>query len=247
MTWLKNLMGRVIALYILLLFVTLMLVFLLPMWMVSFFPLQKRIKYFVILGRTWCYIFMPLIGCPVRTRGRENFAPEQPYIIVCNHNSFMDVPATYCGIPGTHKSLAKKEMAKTPVFGIMYTIGSVLVDRNDPASRKHSFVEMKEVLENGIHMVLYPEGTRNKTDQPLKSFYDGAFSLAIDTQTPILPAIIRHTRNIMPAGKFFFAWPHTINMEFLPPIPTTGLQMDDLEALKEKVFQTMWDHIQQRK
>ena len=95
----------------------------------------------------------------------------------------------------------------------------------------------------GVHMLLYPEGTRNKTDDPLKSFYDGAFSLAIDTQQPIMPAAIFNTRKILP-GKSFFAWPHRIDIHFLPPISTEGLTPEDLPALKEQVFKIMWDHIE---
>ncbi|WPQ62058.1 1-acyl-sn-glycerol-3-phosphate acyltransferase [Chitinophaga sancti] len=244
MNWLKNLAGRIYALYVLMIFTIFMLIFLLPMWLVSFYSLRTRVRRFVKSGRLWCRIMMPMIGCPVRTKGRENFAPGQAYIIVCNHNSFMDIPATYAGIPGIHKSLAKKEMVNAPIFGIMYKIGSVLVDRKDPASRKHSFVEMKEVLRNGMHMLLYPEGTRNKTDQPLKEFYDGAFSLAIDTKKPILPTIIRGTKEIMPPGKTFFAWPHAVKMEFLPPISTIGYTLEDMEELKAKVFRIMWEHYQ---
>lgn len=245
MNWLKNLVGRVYALYVLVIFILFMLFFLLPMWLVSFYSLRIRLRKFVKLGRLWSRFMMLMIGCPVRTKGRENFGPGQAYIIVCNHNSFMDIPATYIGIPGSHKSLAKKEMVKTPIFGIMYKIGSVLVDRKDPASRKQSFVEMKEVLENGIHMLLYPEGTRNKTGQPLKEFYDGAFSLAIDTQKPVLPTVIWGTREILPTDKPFFAWPHAVKMEFLPPVSTIGYSIADLEELKAKVFKIMWDRYQQ--
>ncbi|MBW8684817.1 lysophospholipid acyltransferase family protein [Chitinophaga rhizophila] len=246
MNWLKNILARLYAAYALILFICTMLIMLLPMWLVSRLPSPRNIRYFMALGRGWMHVYMPLIFCPVRRKGVEHFKAKEPYIIVCNHNSMMDVPTTTYAIPGPSKSLAKKEMENTPIWGIMYKVGSVLVNRHDPESRKQSFQEMKQVLSEGIHMLLYPEGTRNKTDQPLKSFYDGAFSLAIETQRPILPAVIFNTRKIMPPGKVFYALPHIIDIHFLTPIRTEGLTTDDLEKLKENVYNTMWQHIAQK-
>jgi 1-acyl-sn-glycerol-3-phosphate acyltransferase len=215
------------------------------MWLVSLLPSPRNIHYFMALGRAWMHVYMPLIFCPVRRKGLEYFRSKEPYIIVCNHNSMMDIPTTVYAIPASSKSLAKKEMEKTPIFGIMYKVGSVLVNRHDPESRKRSVLEMKEVLDEGVHMLLYPEGTRNKTDQPLKSFYDGAFTLAIETGKPILPAVIFNTRKILPPGKIFYALPHAINIHFLPPIYPESDSLADTQLLKEKVFKTMWEHIEQ--
>ncbi|HEU4555485.1 MAG TPA: lysophospholipid acyltransferase family protein [Chitinophaga sp.] len=216
-----------------------------PMWLVSLLPEPRRTRWFFMLARGWMKVFMPLLFCPVRRKGLEYFEPGVNYIVVCNHNSLMDVPVTTPGVPGLNKTLAKVEMARTPLFGVMYKIGSVLVDRKDENSRRHSYEEMKEVLAMGMHMILYPEGTRNKTDQPLKSFYDGAFSLAIDTQHPIMPAVLFHTREILPPGRIFYALPHVIDFHFLPPISTKGLGKDDMPVLKEKVFKAMWEYIEQ--
>lgn len=244
MKWLKNVLARLYAAYALILFICTMLIMLLPMWLVSLLPSPRNIRYFMALGRGWMHVYMPLIFCPVRRKGMEHFKSGEPYIIVCNHNSMVDIPTTTYAIPAGSKSLAKKEMAKIPIWGIMYKVGSVLVDRHDPESRRQSVLEMKKVLREGVHMLLYPEGTRNKTDQPLKSFYDGAFNLAIETGKPILPAVIFNTRKILPPGKIFYALPHAIDIHFLPPIQTEGLTEEDVESLRERVFKTMWDHIE---
>lgn len=243
MSRLKNILGKLYAVYAMITFISTMLIMLLPMWLVSLLPAPMNIRCFMALGRAWMWVYMPLMFCPVFTKGRKNFKRGQPYIIVCNHNSYVDIATTTFAIPSASKSLAKEDMAKVPFWGIMYKVGSVLVNRDDPDSRKRSFTEMKEVLNMGVHMLLYPEGTRNKTDQPLKSFYDGAFSLAIDTKKPIMPAVIFNTRKILP-GKSFFAWPHRIDMHFLPPISTEELTPEDLPALKERVFKIMWEHIE---
>lgn len=240
----KNIFGRIFAAWMLVMFALTMLVIFIPVWIISYMPEPRRTRGFLFFGRLWMKVYMPLIGCPVRKKGLEYFAPGQTYVVVCNHNSLIDVPVTSAEIPGVNKTLAKASLAKVPLFGVLYRIGGILVDRSSEASRKQSVVEMKNALSLGIHILLYPEGTRNRTDQPLKNFYDGAFALAIDTQTPLMPSLLFHTKKILPVGKKFFAWPHRIDYHFLPPLPTTGMTKDDLPAFKEKVFRLMWDYYQ---
>ncbi|WP_143307387.1 lysophospholipid acyltransferase family protein [Chitinophaga vietnamensis] len=245
MNLLKNIFGRIFALYALLLFAGTMLIVFIPIWIYSFQPDPRKTRAFVAIGRVWMKIYMPLIGCPVRRKGLEHFQRGQTYVVVCNHNSLIDVPVTTPGVPGGNKTLAKASLGKIPLFGVLYRIGGILVDRSSEASRKKSVEDMKHALSLGLHMLLYPEGTRNRTDQPLKAFYDGAFALAIDTQLPIIPSLLFHTKKILPAAKFFYALPHHIDYHFLEPIPTKGLTREDLPALKEKVFKIMWDYYSQ--
>ena len=138
-----------------------------------------------------------------------------------------------------NKTIGKKSFAKAPLFGIVYIRGSVLVDRNSNESRRRSYDEMKKTLAKGLHMVIYPEGTRNKTTDPLKSFYDGAFNLAIDTKKEVMPTLIFNTKKILPAGKPFYLSPHKIEMHFLPPVNVENMNKKEL---KEKVFTVMWDY-----
>lgn len=242
MTWLKNIAGRIYAVYGLLLFAATLLVVLIPIWIFSFFPDPLKSRCFLALGRVWMKVYMPLIGCPVFRKGLHYFEKGKQYVVVCNHNSLIDVPVTTPGVPGVNKTLAKASMAKIPLFGMMYKIGGIMVDRSSETSRKESFNEMKAALGMGMHMILFPEGTRNRTDEPLKEFYDGAFNLAVDTQTAIIPSLLFHTRKILVPGKVLYARPHRIDYHFLAPIETKGLTREDVPVLKEKVFRIMWDY-----
>ena len=131
-------------------------------------------------------------------------------------------------------------MAKIPVFGLIYKRGSILVDRNDKNSRRNSFKKMKEVLNMGMHMCIYPEGTRNKTEMPLKEFHDGAFKLAIETETGILPALIFNTKKVLPPDKKFFFWPSKMELHFLPQLAVN--KFDDFEVIKQKLHEIMSDY-----
>ena len=185
-------------------------------------------------------VWLTLVGCPIRIKGKENFLKGKTYIVTCNHNSLMDVPLSCPYIPGPNKTIAKTSFAKIPLFGFFYMKGSVLVDRKSEASRRQSFEKMKEVLEKGMHMSIYPEGTRNRTTEPLKKFHDGAFRLASETGHDIIPAVIFNTKKVLPIGKPFYFWPHKLEMHFLPAIQVT--KNGDYSGIKERVFQLMKEH-----
>ena len=193
-------------------------------------------KVFIGIARIWMNIWLRLAGCPVTVKGKENFRPGASYIVTCNHNSLLDVPLSSPFIPGGNKTIAKTSFAKIPLFGFYYMKGSVLVNRKSEKSRRVSFEKMKTILQKGIHMCIYPEGTRNRTNEPLKKFYDGAFKLAVATDTAIIPAVIFNTKKALPTNRSFYFLPHKLKMHFLEPVPVAG---QTAEQLKEKVFEIM--------
>jgi 1-acyl-sn-glycerol-3-phosphate acyltransferase len=156
----------------------------------------------------------------------------------------MDVPITTPFVPGANKTIAKKSFTKAPLFGWIYRRGAVLVDRNSDESRRRSYDEMKKTLADGLHMVIYPEGTRNRTNDPLKQFYDGAFKLATETGKDIMPTVIFNTRKVFPPNKTFYLEPHRLEMHFLPPVPSQNIKSKEL---KDKVFKLMWDYYRMKK
>jgi 1-acyl-sn-glycerol-3-phosphate acyltransferase len=186
-------------------------------------------------------IFLYGIGCPIKIVGRKNYDPEKQYVVTANHQSLMDVPLLTPFFPGPNKTIAKKSMSRIPLFGWVYTRGSVLVDRGNDTSRKKSFDAMKRVLQvEKLNMAVYPEGTRNRTGQPLKSFYDGAFRLAIDCKKDVMPVVILNTSTVLPPGKIFYLWPTELQMHILPAVSCANKSLTDL---KEAVRQHMWDYI----
>ena len=196
----------------------------------------QRARWHRHVSRVWMRFYLYCIGCPLSVKGEEYFERGKNYIVVCNHNSLMDVPVSTPFMPDASKTIAKKEFASVPLFGWIYSIGAILVDRKSDQSRKQSYVKMKQVLAMGLYMVIYPEGTRNKSNEPLSPFHDGAFRLSVETRVPIVPALIFNTKKIMPSDKIFFLLPHVIEMHFLPPEPPGALPVP---ALKQKVFETM--------
>jgi 1-acyl-sn-glycerol-3-phosphate acyltransferase len=235
----KNILGTLYLVYFLLLFIVTMLVVIVPIWIISYMKEPKRSKYLHPVFGAWMGTFMPLAGCPVIRKGKEHFKKGENYVVVTNHNSFVDVPVSSPWIPGPNKTLAKIEMSRTPLFGLIYKTGSILVDRKSAESRRESFTQMQRMLDMGIHLCLYPEGTRNKTGKPMQPFFDGAFITAIKAQKPIMPALIFNTGKILPHNKKFWARPMPVHFHFLPPISTAGLTLKDTVPLKDTVYQIM--------
>ena len=239
----KNIFGRICAVWALIVFTVTLFIIIIPICITFLIkePLGNRI--FTRITKIWMQMFLPLVGCPLRLVGKENFKKGENYVVVCNHNSLMDVPLTTPFIPGANKTIAKKSMAQTPVFGIVYIKGAVLVDRNSDASRRKSFEDMKQVLRAGLHMVIYPEGTRNRTDDPLKPFFEGAFKLAVSSQKQIIPTLLFNTKKVLPPNKSFYFSPHKLEMHFLPPVQTEGF---NARELKQKVFDIMWNYYKEK-
>lgn len=223
-----------------------MLIVLPPTWLLGMIKEPKRTVLFIQLSRIWMAVWLPIAGIRLIIKGKEKFKKEENYIVVFNHNSYMDAPVSAPGVPGGNKTISKIEMSKIPLFGMIYKRGSVLVDRKSEESRLKSYTYMKRVLDMGLHMCIYPEGTRNKTNLPLKEFKDGAFRLAIETKKAIIPAVLFNTKKVLPQHKMFYFWPSKIEMHFLDPVETKDLSMQDVKALKEKVFGLMWNYIEEK-
>ncbi|RYY52395.1 MAG: 1-acyl-sn-glycerol-3-phosphate acyltransferase, partial [Chitinophagaceae bacterium] len=179
-----------------------------------------------------------------RVKGKEHFKKNKAYIVTCNHNALMDVPLSSPFIPGANKTIAKTSFTKVPLFGWYYRKGAVLVDRNSDASRRSSVIEMKKVLSLGMHMCIYPEGTRNRSNEPLKKFYDGAFKLAVDTNTPVIPTLIFNTKKALPIDKFFYFLPVKLEMHFLEAVEPGNMKAAEL---KDKVFSIMWEYYERNR
>jgi 1-acyl-sn-glycerol-3-phosphate acyltransferase len=165
---------------------------------------------------------------------------KKPYVFVFNHISYLDIPIIMKALKGLHfRVLGKAEMSKIPIFGFLYKNAVVSVDRSSAANRARSVLQLKTILKKGISVVLSPEGTFNMTGAPLKEFYDGAFKVAIETQTPIKPLLFLDAYDRMNYKSAFLMTPGKCRIVYLEEIPVYGLTSKDVQTLKEKVFKTM--------
>ena len=188
-----------------------------------------------VWGRLW-------YGC-IFVRHKEIYETlhdkSRQYIFVANHWSYMDIPAIVRTIHQPIRVLGKHEMIKYPVFGWIYRAAVIVVDRSSPEKRAKSVRALKAALKHGISIFIFPEGTFNETNAPLKDFYDGAFRIAIETQTPIKPLLFIDTIDRMHWRGIFELTPGKSAVVFMDEIPVSNYSMKDMKLLKQHVYNKM--------
>lgn len=163
-----------------------------------------------------------------------------PVVFVFNHISYMDIPILLKAFRKQHiRVLGKAELSKVPIFGFVYRNAAILVDRSSPAARAKSVAELTNSIQHNISVVIAPEGTFNLTHTPLKEFYDGAFKIAIETQTPVKPVVFLDAYDRLNYKSIFSMSPGRSRAVFLKEIAVSGLTVDDVPELKNKVYQVM--------
>lgn len=201
----------------------------------------KRI--ILILLRCWAWGFSLTSFFWVKTKNKQIINQNIPHIYVGNHGSYLDAIAVCISLPQHFSPLGKIEMTKIPIFGLIYERIVVMIDRSSKESREQSVKILKQEIENGQSILIFPEGTMNKTNAPLGEFYDGAFRIAIETQTSLMPFVILKNRDLLPRINPLKAHPGILTTYFISPIDVKGLTLEDLPQLKEKVFTLMQEAI----
>ena len=225
----------VYCLYALLLFIVGMLL-VLPL--VAVFSLQGPVvggNRIYKVCRVWDDCWLACIG--IRHTNIYEGRPEEgrQYVFISNHISYLDIPMILQALRfPSLRVLGKVEMARVPIFGYIYSRAVVMVDRSSALNRSRSVRELKSVLAMGISVFIFPEGTFNETHRPLNNFYDGAFRLAIESQTPIQPVLFLDTYDRMHYSSIFSLRPGRTRAVFLPAVEVDG--PEDLTELKNRVY-----------
>lgn len=167
-----------------------------------------------------------------RVAGTPPRDPRRPYVVVSNHQSFVDI-LLIAHLPFEMKWLSKVEMFKIPVLGwLMRLADDIPVTRGERASGSAALAECADRLSKKVSVMIFPEGTRSKDGQ-LKEFKDGAFRLAIENQVPILPLVVNGTSTALRKNDWRLGHADA-EVRILDAIPTEGLTLDDLEDLKQR-------------
>jgi HAD superfamily hydrolase (TIGR01490 family) len=171
-----------------------------------------------------------LAGVRLDVRGAEHLA-TRPAVFLFNHQSQLDVLILAKLLRGGFTGVAKKELANNPGFGLMFRLADVaFVDRHDNAQARKSLDSAAAKLNEGISLVIAPEGTRSATPA-LGPFKKGAFHVAMQAGVPVVPIVIRNSGELMWRGATTIH-AGTVQIAVLPPIDTDGW---DAAGLDERV------------
>lgn len=150
------------------------------------------------LARTWSKIFLWLYGIHVRVEGLEKVKPDEHYVFVSNHASYTDIPVVLAAIPAQIRIILRHELTRVPIWGwALLTSPFLIVDRSNASKARETLAKAAETIKAGASVLLFPEGTRTH-DGKLQEFKRGAFKLAFDSQTTILPIALIGTFDALP-------------------------------------------------
>jgi len=211
----------------------LLLVFAPPVLLLgSLFNRQSWIYWWANWGaRNW----LRLTGVKVHVARRELLDPNQPYVFVSNHWSYLDAAPLFAYTGRRMGMIGKKELLKAPILGYgMGFVNVIAIDRSNKERAVASIQEATRRLRSGISFGVCPEGTRARPGEML-SFKKGAFHMAAQAGVPIAPIALKNSDQLMGKGTGE-AWPGTIEMVFLPPVETSWVKSDeDLNRLVHQV------------
>ncbi len=158
---------------------------------------------------------------------------RRPYVVVSNHESFVDI-LLISHLPTEMKWMSKIEIMRIPLVGWMMRLArDIPLERGDAESTAKALAASRERLASKVSVMIFPEGTRSKTGE-LRAFKSGAFRLAIETQTPVLPLAVYGTRDALRKHDWRLGNSRA-EVRVLEPIDTAGMTMDDMPALRDRV------------
>jgi len=159
--------------------------------------ISKKSKVPHKLTRFWAnFLVKILCGVKYDVEGLENIIPDETYVIVSNHRSFMDILIASAVFPYPFLWLAKDSLFRIPIIGqAMKILGYIPVEREKYISAHRSLMVVKEALEEGSSVWIFPEGTRTPKEV-LGRFKRGAFIIAKETNRPLLPVTFYGTDKI---------------------------------------------------
>lgn len=192
-------------------------------------------------------MWMGLVGILYRTERFEQNVPMGPTIFIANHRSYLDVVTLVRLIDRPTRILGRHDICEVPIIGYFYKQAVIPVDRRSEAGRGESMVNISRIINLGLSVFIFPEGTFNESDQPLSVFRNGAFKLAIRTGTPIQPVIfLDNHKRMSPRGILNFS-PGLSRVVLLKQININDHASKDVKELKDYVWNQMHTEIRKHK
>ena len=203
---------------------------------------EKQYPFLYKIIRAFSKTLIFVMGFRLKKQIEEPLDTTQSYMFCPNHTSMLDPFILISMVKKPIVFVGKAELKNIPVFGFFYKRICILVDRSDQKSRKEVYFSAKRRLKNGTSVAIFPEGMVPQEDIILSPFKNGAFSLAIEHQIPIVPATYFDCKRFF-SWTYFKGRPGTIRIKQHKPIFTKGLERKDTNIIKEKTFDVLFNDL----
>lgn len=193
--------------------------------------INTKLLYIIVIP--FCKFMMFVFGCKVKIQG--NLPVNESFVIMANHQSFLDVFAIPTALSGKFSAVAASMNFKIPVYStFLKKLKVVAIDRSNLENAIKSISKAEKVLELGYHIVILPEGTRTVTGK-INSFKKGGFHLAKNTKSRIIPIIAKGLYDIKPKNRWYIK-PGTVDIIVEDPIETDDKTVEELLKETHKIF-----------
>ena len=201
----------------------------------------ERYKKLNLYRRIFAFMSSALAGIFYNYTYETDIDWTKNYIICPNHTSNLDSTAITLMGKSNIFFMGKDELLKNPVTKLWFKTIDVPVNRDSKMSAFRAFQKVSERLKTGLSLVLFPEGKIGENYPPtLHSFKNGAFKMAIENKTPILPvSIIDGWQLQWDDGMKLGSNPGICHIYVHKPIETVNLLPQNEEELRDLVYQTI--------
>ena len=192
---------------------------------------KKTMDYSSLRLVQWAFnMIIKLAGIELTVIGEENIS-EGPVLYIGNHRSYFDIIITYSRCPRLTGYIAKDTMGKVPLLNIwMKRLYCLFLDRTDMKKGLKTILTGIDQIKTGISMCIFPEGTRNKTEDEMLPFKAGSLKLSEKTGCPIVPMAITNSADIL-ENHFPKVKPTHVILQYGTPIYLDQLSADDRKHL----------------
>lgn len=198
-------------------------------------------------GKLWSRLLLWFLLIPVKVEGREHLKEGQSYVFVANHQGIFDIFLIYGYLNRNFKWMMKYQLRRLPLVGYACKCAHhIFVDKRGPSRIRKSYDEAREILREGMSLVVFPEGSRTFTGH-MGFFRRGAFMLADELQLPVVPLTINGSFEVMPRMRdmHFVNW-HPLTLTIHEPIPPKGKGADEERATMDEAYKAVMSSLDPR-
>jgi 1-acyl-sn-glycerol-3-phosphate acyltransferase len=203
---------------------------------------EKWYPYFFMMARIWARFILFGMGFRYTIEQDQAILQNKSYMFTANHTSMADIMLMLAVVKNPFVFVGKHELKNIPLFGFFYKRTCILVDRNNPTSRRAVFESAQKRLNQGLSICIFPEGGVPDESVILDDFKDGAFRLAIDHQIPVVPMTFGDNKERL-SYTFFSGSPGLMRVKIHSFIDTIGKTDGDRKAIKEQTRNTILNQL----
>lgn len=223
------------------LFLVLFFIFSLPIMIAEFiigkFNMDLRSRSSLAIVNWGFRLCLWAAGTKITYIGEERVPKDQAVLYIANHRSFFDILMTYVRVPRPTGYVAKKELKKIPGLSQwMLLVNCLFLDRKDIKQGAKTILTATQMVKDGISICIFPEGTRNKTEDTFLPFHGGSFKIAEKSGCPIVPIAINNAAEIF-ENHFPYVKPAHVVIEYCEPIYTAELSREEKRQLADMTFE----------